>query len=260
MINDQHKTRFTNCSDHGGFESRLQELFDGGRTWTGCPRCEFDARHSTDPEVRAKAHAEYEAREVNDSLMASQIPPRFRPATLASYRTDLAPTEQPGVLARCRAYADEFQANWKLGRSLLLLGTMGTGKTHLACAVIQQVLRTEGREGATAKYTTASEIIMGVKDSFGRQGKTEADIYADLHSYDLLVVDEVGVQHGSDFERQVLFHVINGRYERLLPTILVSNLNLADIRRYIGDRVIDRLCDAAGEVVLFRWPSVRGEV
>ncbi|WP_252495903.1 ATP-binding protein, partial [Escherichia coli] len=65
-----------------------------------------------------------------------------------------------------------------------------------------------------------------------------------------MVIDEVGAQHGTDFERQVLFQVVNGRYERLLPTILISNLSLVDIRRFIGDRVIDRLCDANGEVVL----------
>jgi len=260
MTNDQSKTRHVNCPTHGGFESKLQEQFDGGWRWSGCLRCEFDACNSDDPEIRAKALDQRDDREVNTVLMDSRIPPRFRPATFANYRTDFAPTEQPGVLARCQAYANDFQSNWKLGRSLLLLGTMGTGKTHLACAIIQQVLRTEGRQGATARYTTASEIIMTVKETFGRQDKTEADVYADLHSMDLLVIDEVGAQHGSDFECQVLFQVINGRYERLLPTILISNLNLADIRRFIGDRVIDRMCDAGGEAVLFRWPSVRGDV
>ncbi|HGW5898137.1 TPA: ATP-binding protein, partial [Pseudomonas aeruginosa] len=70
------------------------------------------------------------------------IPPRFRPATLENYRTDFAPDQQSPVLARCKAYADDFASNWKVGRSLMLLGTMGTGKTHLACAIIQQVLRT----------------------------------------------------------------------------------------------------------------------
>ncbi|MCV4290871.1 ATP-binding protein [Pseudomonas capsici] len=253
------KTRNATCAEHGIFESELQEQFSGDSIWSTCNRCHFDALHGHDPEARTKAQDERDAKLVNKALLASGIPLRFRLSTLDNYRTDFA-AEQSGVLARCEQYAADFKTKWDAGASLMLLGSMGTGKTHLACAIMQQVLRTEGLGGATARYTTASEIIMSVKETFGRRERVESEVYADLHGPDLLVIDEIGVQHGSDFERQVLFEVINGRYCRLLPTILISNLNLAEVRNFIGDRVIDRLCDGGGEVILFRWPSVRGEV
>lgn len=254
------KTRNSTCPVHGIFESELQEQFIGDAAWSTCHRCRFDALHGGDPEARAAAQAARNAESINKALLSSAIPLRFRSSTLASYRTDFAPDQQPDVLARCEAYAADFRSKWNAGCSLMLLGSMGTGKTHLACAIIQQVLRTEGLAGATAKYTTASDIIMSVKETFGRRGRVESEVYAELQGLDLLVIDEIGAQHGSDFERQVLFEVINGRYGKLLPTILISNLNLAEVRRFIGDRVIDRLCDSGGEVILFRWPSVRGEV
>jgi DNA replication protein DnaC len=259
MTKNTLKTRNVNCEVHGGYESDLLEQFDGTSIWTGCPKCAFDDRNSDDPEVRAAAKSRLEIQSINEALMDSGIPLRFRMATLANYRTDFAP-DQSAVLARCQAYAGDFVTNWNQGRSMLLLGTMGTGKTHLGCAIIQQVLRNEAMAGAIARYVTASDVIMCVKETFDRKDISESQVYAQLHHPDLLVIDEVGVQHGTDFERQVLFEVINGRYSSLLPTIVISNLNLAEIRRFIGDRVIDRLCDAGGEVVLFRWPSVRGDV
>lgn len=259
MTSTNSKIRNMNCEIHGGYESVLQEQFQGSPIWAGCPRCQFDALHSDDAEARATAQAHRNDRSINAALLDSGIPLRFRSATLDNYRTDFSPDQQD-VLARCKAYADDFRTNWGMGQSMLLLGSMGTGKTHLGCAIIQQVLRSEAMAGAVARYEVASDIIRRVKRTFDRKDVSESEIYAQLHQPDLLVIDEIGAQLGTDFERQVLFEVINGRYSTLLPTILISNLNLDQVRGYIGDRVVDRLCDAGGKVVLFRWPSVRGEV
>ena len=206
------KTQRTICDDHGGYDAKLVEQFTGPAIWTGCPRCEFDARHSADSQVRQHAHDLLDSRTTNALLMASNIQHRFRGLGLDSYRTDFAPGDQPGVLARCRGYAENFDQNWEAGRSLILLGTMGTGKTHLASAIIQEVIKADALGGANALYTTASDIIRSVKETFGKSGKSEAQVYAELCTYDLLVVDEVGAQHGTDLERQVIFEVINGRY------------------------------------------------
>lgn len=252
------KTQRAICADHGGYDAKLVEQFTGPAIWTGCPRCEFDARHSADPQVRQQAVDLLDSRTTNALLMASNVQPRFRGLGFDSYRTDFAPGDQPGVLARCREYAEKFDQNWEAGRSLILLGTMGTGKTHLASAIIQAVIQADALGGANALYTTASDIIRSVKETFGKSGRSEAEVYADLCGYDLLVVDEVGAQHGTDFERQVIFEVINGRYGRKLPTIMISNLSLPEVRKFIGDRVVDRLCDNGGEVLVLRWKSVRG--
>lgn len=84
---------------------------------------------------------------------------------------------------------------------------------------------------------------------------------------DLLILDEVGVQFGSDTERLLLFDILNERYERRRPTILMSNLALDDaeeggrvvpgIKSYLGERVFDRLREDGGQSVVFDWPSHR---
>lgn len=78
-------------------------------------------------------------------------------------------------------------------------------------------------------YIIVFDLILGVKDMFGWKGKSEFEVYESLYVLDLLVIDEVGVQYGIDFECQVLFQVVNGCYECLFLIILISNLSLVDI-------------------------------
>ena len=75
---------------------------------------------------------------------------------------------------------------------------------------------------------------------------------------DLLVIDEVGVQFGTDTEKMILFEILNERYENLKPTILISNLSIESLKKFTGDRVIDRMKENKGKVLIFNWNSARG--
>lgn len=250
-------TAISRCEEHGTFENSLVESFIGDAQWQGCPRCHFDARHSADASVATAARDVQFARQLNADLLASGIPLRFRVATLENYRTDSKPEPQAVALRQCREYAEGFAQHWQVGLSMMLLGEVGTGKTHLGCAVAQHVIR---HHGAHVRYTSALAIIRDVKATFSKTAEsTEHQVFSALQVPDLLVIDEIGVQHGSDFERQVLFEVINNRYERLQPTIVISNLGILGLRKCLGDRAVDRLSDAGGPAVLFNWPSARGE-
>lgn len=74
---------------------------------------------------------------------------------------------------------------------------------------------------------------------------------------DLLILDEVGVQFGSDTEKLMLFDILNERYERRHPTILMSNLPRDEVSAYLGERVFDRLREDGGEFISFTWESHR---
>jgi DNA replication protein DnaC len=77
-----------------------------------------------------------------------------------------------------------------------------------------------------------------------------------LGSVGLLVMDEVGVQYGTDAEKVLLFDVINRRYQDVMPTILLTNLDKAGLREYLGDRAFDRIREN-GLLVPFVWESHR---
>lgn len=250
------KTESAQCREHGEYKNQLTESFSSDHFWQGCPRCHFDAIHSADDVIRNPALEIRRDRTLNARLLSSGIPSRFRTSTLESYQTTTSPEQQAIALRQCQDYATGFEAHWGAGRSMLLLGAVGTGKTHLGCAVVQSVIR---NLGASARYTSALDIIRDIKSTFGKDSElSEREIYAALRTPDLLVIDEIGVQHGSDFERQVLFEVINDRYKDITPTVVISNLGIQGLRKCLGDRAVDRLTDADGPTVLFNWASARG--
>jgi DNA replication protein DnaC len=251
------ETRAGECEHHGQFPNSLIEQFGADPVWHGCPRCNFDARHSADDAIRVSAVKDHQRRLLNERLLDAGIPLRFQGSTLDNW---VAGEEQAKLKAwhTATGYVESFSENFPLGRSVMLLGQVGTGKTHLACGMLQQLIRNFCAQGLIGRYVTAGGVIRSVKETFGARDKSESDVYADLIAPHLLVIDEVGVQHGTDFERTVLFEVINGRYEQMKPTIVLSNLGMAELRQCLGDRVVDRLRDKGGLVVLFRWESARG--
>lgn len=190
-------------------------------------------------------------------LLACGIPPRFLGADFAGYvvRDAMAETAKARgkVLDVCRAYAMRFREHAALGRSMIFTGAPGTGKTMLACIIAKAVLT----DGGTAKYATAYRLAGEVKDTYGRSAESERDVIARYVAPDLLVLDEIGMQYGTDAERLALWEVLNGRYESVKPTILVSNLTLPEMAAYVGDRVIDRMRENGGAVLAFTWESFR---
>ncbi|MNL75123.1 DNA replication protein DnaC [compost metagenome] len=74
----------------------------------------------------------------------------------------------------------------------------------------------------------------------------------------MLVLDEIGVQHGTDTERMLMFSILNERYNQMKPTILISNLAREPLEKYLGERAFDRMREGGGRMVVFDWESYRG--
>ena len=108
-------------------------------------------------------------------------------------------------------------------------------------------------QGITGKYSTAYRSVQEVRDSYRSREVSELQAMDAFIQPDLLVLDEIGVQYGTDSERLVLFNILNGRYEALKPTIVISNLNVDGVKKYLDDRVYDRLRENGGGVLAFDW-------
>lgn len=248
MTDTQPQTRTATCEAHGEFESRHIV----GKVWTRCPAC---AREKADREAREEA-ARARAKRREDwerKLGHACIPERFRTRTLDRF---IASTpEQREALEIAKDYAANFQDVMKTGRCLIFLGKPGTGKTHLAVGI---GLRIMGAFGHTVLFTTVMRAVRRVKDSWSRETmQTESDAIETLTSPDLLILDEVGIQTGSEFERNILFDILNERYQRRRPTIVMSNLSKDELALFLGERVLDRLREDGGRIIAFTWDSYR---
>lgn len=243
--------RKESCDKHGEFMSR--KIF--GRIWTKCPVC------TAEEEEQRKVDAEEKEREQKRirwerALGTAGIPERFRDRSLKTYIAES--DEQKRALAFADSYANDFDQVLKTGRGAIFCGLPGTGKTHLAVGI---GLRIMNRDGRSVLFTTVMRAIRRVKDTWRRDSsETETEAIAALAFPDLLILDEVGVQFGSEAEKLILFDVLNERYERRKPTILLSNLKIDEVKAYLGERVFDRMREDGGEFIPFAWESYRGRV
>ncbi len=243
-------SRKNNCESHGEYESKGFSLTGRHMHWSMCPTCRSELLAK---EEAAKKIAEVEEAQrcVELNLRQAGIPIRFRGKSFDSYEVGTDGKE------RARAVAMEFAANFKNhyeeGTTLVLSGRPGTGKSHLAMAIAQQIM-----PSYTAFYTSAIDAVRMVRDTW-RKGsdRSEIDVLDELSRVDLLILDEVGVQYGSDSEQITLFDIIDKRYRNMMPIILLTNQNKVGMKEFLGDRSFDRLREG-GIWVTFDWDSNRG--
>lgn len=154
----------------------------------------------------------------------------------------------------CFDFAKNFDEALAVGRNGILMGTHGTGKNMLA-ALICKTLALRGRK---ALHTTVSKLIRRVRETWGpNPTKKESEAIGELLEPDLLVIDEVGVQMGTQNEQNILFEVINDRYENRRPTILITNLNSEGLQNFLGARILDRFFEDGSFILRFTWNSYR---
>ena len=231
------------CPEHGEFtRGDLLKL----SMWEDvCPECRRARDEAFQREQRIKAAVQY-------FKTASGVPPRFQEASFDGYRPGNENARK--ILEHMREYAENFEQNHKLGRSLILCGKAGTGKTHLSCALLRSLAH---EQGITGKYATAYRAVQEVRESYGSRDVSELRAMEAFIKPDLLVLDEIGAQYGTDSEHLILFTIINGRYEAMKPTIVISNLNVDGMKKYLDERGYDRLRENGGAVLVFDWGSHR---
>lgn len=247
-------TKNESCATHGAYTSELlkSERLNLQR-WTSCPACEREREQAEAARdaARRRETSEYTR---NLRLDAAGIPPRYRNVTFEGFQAPTVPQQQ--ALAAAREYATNFEANRAVGRSAVFSGLTGCGKTHLACACALHLFEA----GYSVCYTTVTGLTRRLKATWGEHRvELEHEVLAQLHGCDLLILDEVGVQSNSDWERNHLFDLINERYNHLRPTIVISNLGLPEISKVLGERILDRLRQAGGRAIRFEWESHRKE-
>lgn len=244
------KLRDSICPVHGRYTAK-QVPRPGEELWTGCPKCHAEKMARAQAQDMERAMAEIRLHRVEDALGQAAIPPRFLSKTLDTFRTDCP--EQVEALRACREYVANWGRAQQQGRCILLLGKPGTGKTHLAVGIAHELLAM----GRTAVYTRVSGICQAVKETYASRERTEKQVYQEFAAPDLLVIDEVGRQHGSEAERMMLFETINRRYETCKPMVIVSNMDPRAFAEFLGAACFSRLLEGGGQTVLFGGENMR---
>jgi DNA replication protein DnaC len=187
---------------------------------------------------RARAHAERGDADVIDDAFpgeaertvemmrerrwSARVPQRFVRARLADF-------DEP-VASDLWSWATQPQ-----GRNLLLLGPVGTGKTHAAVAA----LRPAHDVGLVVSFWPISELFAALRPG-------EDQIMPDeICEADRLVVDDIGTERMTDWSGEMLYLIVNRRWLDEAPTIFTSNLAPNDLAEVVGVRMFSRIVDRA---------------
>lgn len=172
------------------------------------------------------------------------------------------------ALEEMRFYIDNFDKFAEKGIGLVLFGMVGTGKTFMACALLQELIQ----QDVKCKYTSVKRIVEDVKRGYG-ENMTETQSTAEYLKADLLVIDEVGVQAGTQHEEGIMYSLVDSRVNNFRPTIFISNLNPTEAKkaaaetagqqsevltmeRVLGARTFDRI-KGQSKFLVFRGESRR---
>lgn len=211
------------------------------------PICDQDSEQEYRQAQEARA-----IQETRDRMLRCGFPARHIDRSLVNFETPTAAHRQ--ALDAATEYAAGLLPPGQLPAGCALFyGPTGTGKTHLAVGIAKRAAVRHG-----VKYATVSGLARAVRSSYSKLAtKTEDDILADHLSPALLVLDEIGVGLGTDHERAMMHDVIAGRYDRLKPTIFLSNLTISDVKTALGERIVDRIREDRGIMIGCVWESWR---
>ena len=155
------------------------------------------------------------------------------------------------VLATAKRRVSDFVDGWLPRvnvRGLLLTGGCGSGKTHLAVAALVEIIHS-GKPGRVL-FSNFQDLIQEIQASFDPDAAVgKAEILRPLLEADLLVLDELGSQKPTQFVQDVLYYVINSRYNDERTTIFTTNF-ADDLTERIGERLRSRLWEMTSTVQL----------
>jgi DNA replication protein DnaC len=180
-------------------------------------------------EQLAAEHADQLRRNSNIDTLAAKTFENFLPEGVSP---------DPGVRAtvnrafdRSRAFADNPD-KW-----LLLGGTYGCGKTHLAAAIANQCIAA----GRAVLFLNTPDLLDRLRAGFAPGADDSyADRFDEICNAPILVLDDLGTESPTAWAVEKLYQILNYRYNAKLPTVITTNRELKDIEPRVASRLSDQ--------------------
>lgn len=220
-------------------------------------------------EVAVRCDCFYETRTAR-LLKAARIPDRYSGKTLKNFEIDF----MGGSLEQAWFYAEKMVKEYPAERAgLLLVGNLGIGKTHLASAVLRELILTRGITGLFCSY---AELLTAIRDTYndsggakyfrdedGNRWETESQILNHIINVDVLLLDELGKMKASEWVLDKIREIIGGRYDKKRTTLVTTNFPLdpkkpteIPLQEKIGADMVSRLREMC-HIVEMEGPDYR---
>lgn len=239
-----------------------------------CPHCgkpilyghtEFMGREFTSA-LECPCVTERKERERAELIAAGRIRAREYRAKAAGlskrnrlqYFRNYAPDDgQKTAFDAARLFAKAYIEGKNDGTGLLLIGGVGSGKTHLAAAIINAILDyiyiPDEEAEAAERYCRDSDgccfgmrfvstlgLLEEIRASYDNSEDTQ-EIMRRYKTAKLLILDDMGAEKPTEWVRERLFDIIDYRYNECLPLIITTNATVEELRQRLGGRICDRI-------------------
>ena len=201
----------------------------------------------------------------NRRLQAARIPTRYADCTLDGYDPSFpgADASLASALLTARRFVEDYPVNTS-GKGLMLIGSIGVGKTHLAVGVLRRLIQEKAVRGLFCDYR---ELLKNIQNSYNPQvHTTELELLKPVFAAEVLVIDDLGAQKPNDWVWDTVALILNSRYNEKQTTIITTNYSdqaagagyradsegkkpsLTDFT--LGDRIGDRMRSRLSEMCI----------
>jgi DNA replication protein DnaC len=179
----------------------------------------------------------------------SGLSKRMRGYTLSNFRPTIS-----NAAGRARVKVDGYLESWdenrEAGRGLYFCGGVGTGKTHLAVAVMNELMR---KKRVPSLFVTVPELLDNLRETYNKPGRNLDEWMDAVQNAEFLVLDDLGSERPTEWVKERIFVIVNHRYREALPTVFTSNIGPKDLAEQLGERTASRI------IAMCDWIALEGD-
>ena len=200
-----------------------------------CPLCGGTGWKFTGADRRV-SRCECRLKQKSEALLASaRIPKRYEHCELSNFEFE-GPHHH---LTSARMAACKFVEEYPLENTgLLLIGSIGVGKTHLAVGIIKELILSKG---ISCLFYDYRELLKQIQNSYNDSVKaTELEVLRPVFETEVLVLDELGAVKPTEWVWDTVSLILNTRYNDNRTTIITTNYADDAARETVGSSEFSR--------------------
>lgn len=194
---------------------------------------------------------------ITKNIKSSGMGKLIEKQSFANFELGLYEGEDLKLMSRNLETAREYAKNFaKCRGNLLLIGSTGTGKTHISTAIAAEVIH----QGFDVIYDSTQNVISDFEQDRFKSGYGQTEPVADKYlECDLLILDDLGTEFVNQFTVSCLYNLINTRQNKGLATIISTNLSAKELAGKYEGRIYSRIVGCDYTVLFFSGKDRRIE-